>query len=211
MAIGQLPVHVACDVPDGIAIRMENVDGIGVLSMSMAVSMKLSFPIHDLLKMLVSWREHEARSSQHVPSAQAAEESPREATELCDSANFGPVPLRNSPAYVSYKAQNGWERISAPKGVLLEDEMKLSAVAFQALPRPEHRARSYADFKEDPTSVASVAAATADSATCSPGPLLYPKAPPPGWESPAVPQAPPRRRSAPVLLAVPEDGPGWNI
>ncbi|CAE7864782.1 unnamed protein product [Symbiodinium microadriaticum] len=202
MAIGQLPVHVACDVPDGIALRMEDVDGIGVPSMSMAVSMKLSFPIHDLLKMLVSWREHEARSSQHVPPAQAAEESPREATELCESAKFGPVPLRNSPAYVSYKAQNGWERISAPKGALLEDERKLRAVAFQALPRPEHRARSYADFKEDPSSVASVAAATADAATCSPGPLLYPKAPPPAWESPAVPQKTPRRRSAPVLLAV---------
>ncbi|CAE7460514.1 unnamed protein product [Symbiodinium sp. CCMP2456] len=177
MAIRQVPVHVACDVPDGIALHMEDVDGIGVPSMSMAVSMKLSLPIHDLLKMLVSWQEHEARSIQHVPSPQAAEESHREATELCESANFGPVPLRNSPAYVAYKAQNGWERISAPRVVVLEDEMKLRAAAFQALPLPEHRARSYADFKEDPTSASvgpSVAEATADSAMCSPGPSAAP-------------------------------------
>ena len=203
MAIGQVPVQVACTVPDGIALHMEDVDGIGVPSMSMTFSMKVSLPIHDLLKMLISVQEHEARSSKHVPSPQAVEETRKEAKEACEAAK-GPVALRHSRAFVAYKAQNGWERISAPKAVLLEDEMKLRGATFQALPLPEHRAKTYADFKDVTTSLA-VTAATVDAETSKSSPRPFsPKAPP-------VPQAPPRRRSAPVLLAVPEDGPGWNI
>ena len=188
MTIGQVPVQVMCNVVDGFRLHVEDVDGVGVPKMSMAISVKLGFPIHDLLKMLALWQERAVDEEGHT---RRAKEAARKAGEVA-------APLRNSPFYAKYKTGNSWEPISSPK-VLLLDEVKLRAKTFAALPLPEHGRVTYAQFvagrahAADAAGTANAATspaanpgseATADSGQRPEGPPT-PKAPPQGWTSPS--------------------------
>ena len=151
MAIGHVPVQVMCDVMDGFKLHVEDVDGVGVPKMSMAFSMKMSFPVHDLLKTLVSWQEHEAGHIQEEPSPQRAvvdEENRRRAKETCKAAENPSPPLLNAPSYPEYKAQNSWEQLSCPNVVLLSDELGYREATFAALRLNDRVPMTYAKFKE---------------------------------------------------------------
>ncbi|CAE7033210.1 unnamed protein product [Symbiodinium natans] len=182
MTLGQVPVKVMCNVMDGFSLHMEDVDGVGVPKISMAISVKMSFPINDLLKMLALWQEREVDEEGRT----------RRAQEACKAAEV-PGPLRNSPNYANYKAENSWEQISSspfPK-VVLRDEIKLRAKNFAALPVPEQGHMSYAQFRARRSQAGTAGTATSSLNTASEAPdsgqrpeVPNPKAPQ-GWTSPS--------------------------
>ena len=192
MTIGQLPVQVMCDVMDGFKLHVEDVDGVDVPKMSMAFSMKMSFPIHDLLKTLVSWQEHETSYVQEEPprqpKAEVDEENRRRAQEACKAAENPAPPLLNAPSYADYKAQNNWEQISCPNVVLLSNELGLREHStFSPLPLPDRVHMTYAKFKEarsKPGADLAPAGLGKWPQTKAPPPQAPEKAPPLGWRTP---------------------------
>ncbi|CAE7329884.1 unnamed protein product [Symbiodinium pilosum] len=223
MAIGQVPVQVMCDVMDGFKLHVEDVDGVGVPKMSMAFSMKMSFPIHDLLKTLVSWQEHETGYVQEEPAAQRAvvdEESRRRAQEACKAAENPSTPLVNAPSYAEYKTQNNWEQISCPNVVVLNDEQRLREATFTTLPLPERVEMTYAKFREDRSKSGADLASGASLGKWpqmkAPPPQAAQapeKAPPLGWRTPpaAVKPVPPvsvQHKPPPAGKAPPRDARG---
>ncbi|CAE7349180.1 unnamed protein product [Symbiodinium natans] len=216
MAIGEVPVRVMCESLEGFKLHVEDVDGVTVPKMSLSFSMKMSFPIHDLLKTLVSWQEHETgfaqEPSQQPQQAVAAPESRRRAQEACEAVENPASPLLNAPLYADYKSQNNWERISCPHVVLLDDEIALRQATFAPLQAPDRVPMTYAKFKEARSKPgADSAPAPGKGPQMKVPPTNVEKAPPAGWRTPpaAVKPVPPasiQHKPPPMGKPPPKDG-----
>ena len=215
MAIGQVPVQMMCSVADGFKLHIEDVAGLGIPMMSMGFSMKMSFPVHELLNTLVSWQEQKTEPAPKKPSQKTSKEAGSSMPETFKAEVVEASALRSSPAYADYKAQNGWERISCPNVVVLSDVMRLREVPFAPLQVPERESMTYAKMKGLQQSESNKASNPSDPCNLADSDLGRPKASPPS-EKKAPPFGWPVVKAVPTELPAPpavqhKAAPAWNI
>ena len=211
MSIGQVPVQLMCAVTDGFKLHVEDVDGVDVPKMSMSFSVKMSFPIHELLKTLASWQAHHMESFRKDDGESSGSKQEACKTRKVDGESSGkqeafkaaptPAPLRNSPSYPPYEAQNRWERVDCPKVVLLANETKLQEATFSPLRFAKPSPMSYAEFRGQMGSEPTVAGLGLGQSPKAPPET---KAPPPGWRTPPAP-------AKPVSAVQHKVPPAWQI